>query len=109
MKWIVMLLLAAQPVTEWLKAADVKTPHGFAWQRDTWVVTDAEAARGCWIAATWFDRHLVEVRCPEPFSPLGATWQRFCVVKKGERVTRVEVLKESRDLVRCEIAPEPPR
>jgi hypothetical protein len=107
---LVLAMLGGQPQTEWLKAGDVKTPHGFAWQRDTWTVTDEEKQRGCWVAATWFDRHLVEIRCPAPFSPYGVTWQRFCVVKADERVTRVQVLKASRDLVRCEIErKEPPR
>lgn len=60
--------------------------------RDTWVLTEREQAAGCFVAATWFADHLVQVNCPAPFNPYGVTWHRYCVVKTGERLERAKVL-----------------
>lgn len=69
------------------------------WKRDTYVLTDAESAHGCFVSATWFDRHMVEIRCPA-FSPFGVDIQRFCVVHSGETLVRAKLVNEWRPVGR---------
>lgn len=91
---------------EWAKPSEAP-------QRDTWVLTEAEAKYGCSVSLTVFNHHLVEVRCPAPFSPYGVTWYRYCVVKPDERFERAKIIVARRgkpvdhDLMECEVSKRP--
>ena len=105
MKMFLCVMLLLQTVQwEWVKPSEVLT-------RDTYVLRQVEADHRCWVSTTWFEDRMIEIRCPQPFSPYGVSWSKWCVVHEDETLKRAKVRvvkgeaspKHRDELLSCEV------